>query len=302
MKEEINKKELIDIGHTWDSYDDGLLCITCRYQKGVRQEIRLNSILKCWGNEYHILYSDEYNDEQGHDTAYYTNFPYSLFESLCVKIKNMYSEIEFKARVARKIEGWYNEESYKTKAIDRIVNQRNEIVALLRSTGRDGVENVIEYLDMSGFFYRASSSNKHHNWPGGLAEHSLGTYKEAAAKPEASVLPADSVIIASLLHDTCKADRFWFKGRRIIEHEQHGIDSKHSLRSVLLVKNCGMELKEEERLAIRWHMKGERYHSRDRRADADHTKAVGTPLWRVVFYADKQDAAKHPAGNQRRNK
>lgn len=82
MGRPIEKKDLIKIGHTWDSYDDGLLCVTCYYRRGIKQELKLNSILKCWGEEYHVLYKDEYNDEQGHDTAYFTNLPYAFFESL----------------------------------------------------------------------------------------------------------------------------------------------------------------------------------------------------------------------------
>ena len=201
----------------------------------------------------------------------------------------MNTQESFKTIARRKIAGWYSRTEWEDKAVERMTAVRDEIIGLLRSTGREGVEDVIEYLDSRGFYYRASSPTGHHNFPGGLAEHSLGTYKRAQAK--AGDLPADSVIITALLHDICKADRFWFKGRTILKHtERTAIDRAHSSRSIAILKDCGLRLTESERLAIRWHMKDEFYRPRDPRKAADHAKAANDPLWRVVFYADKADA------------
>lgn len=194
-----------------------------------------------------------------------------------------------------KIKGWYSSQEFEDKAVARMLSRRDETISLLRSTGRDGIENVIQYLDDSGFFYRASSPNGHHNFPGGLAEHSLGTYRLAAAAAANKNLPADSVIIAALLHDTCKSDRFWFKGRSIRQHTPKcELDSKHSVRSIALLKNCGLQLTGEEYRAIRWHMKGPEKHFRNKREEADHSRAIKEGLWTVVFYADKADAKAHP--------
>ena len=194
----------------------------------------------------------------------------------------------------RKIKNWYKNQQDEDKAINRIIAQRKKIIDLLRSTKRDGVEKVIQYLDDSGFYYRASSVHGHHNFPGGLAEHCYGTYLLATAK-NAGKLPEDQVIIAALLHDICKSDRFWFKGRSIRKHTPKcEMDGRHSVRSIVIIKDCGLVLTENERLAIRWHMKGPRYHSRDSRKEADHSKAIKNPLWNVVFYSDKEDAKAHP--------
>ena len=206
----------------------------------------------------------------------------------------------FEAIARRKIAGWFSTKEYGDKAIERLSKQRTDIIDLLKSTKRENIDVVIQYLDDSGFFYRASSPNKHHNWPGGLAEHSLGTCKLAMSR--AKGLPEDSVIIAAMLHDTCKSDRFWFRGRNIRKHREHcPMDGLHSVRSVYLLRECNLKLKEPERLAIRWHMKGDRYRSKDPIKNADHEKATKTPLWRVVFWADKDDARAHPAGMIRKN-
>ena len=205
-------------------------------------------------------------------------------------------ETTFEARARRKIAGWYNKPEYEDKAVARMVAQRDEIINLLQSTGREGIDEVLRYLDDCGFYYRASSPNKHHNWPGGLAEHSLGTCKLALQRSDGS-LPRDSVIIAAMLHDTCKSDRFWFRGRSIRQHTPKcELDSLHSVRSLAILRDCGLRMTEPERLAIRWHMKGEHYHFHNPRKEADHAKAVRTPLWKLVFWADKDDARMHPAG------
>lgn len=51
---------------------------------------------------------------------------------------------------------------------------REKIISLLRSTRRNGMEKVIGYLNDSGFFSVPSSTRRHHNWRGGLAQHCLG--------------------------------------------------------------------------------------------------------------------------------
>jgi predicted HD phosphohydrolase len=205
----------------------------------------------------------------------------------------MKDEQEFKQIAKTKIKGWYSTQELEDKAVARMATQRKEIINLLLSTRREGISEVVQYLDDSGFFYRASSPNGHHNFPGGLAEHALGTYQ--LAKISGAGLPSDSVIICALLHDICKSDRFWFKGRTIRQHTPKcELDSKHSVRSIAILDNCGLKLSESERRAIRWHMKGPHYHSRVKRKELDHAKAVKEDLWRVVFWADKNDAAAHP--------
>ena len=93
------------------------------------------------------------------------------------------------------------------KAVSRMSNTRQQTINLLSLTGREGIDNVLEYLDDSGFYYRASSTRSHHNFPGGLAEHSLGTYKIANNPTSAKEVDKDSLIIGTILHDICKPER-----------------------------------------------------------------------------------------------
>ena len=207
----------------------------------------------------------------------------------------MINSTQFEERARRKIAGWYANKADEDKAVARLASQRKEIIDLLRSTCREGVENVLQYLDDSGFYYRASSANGHHNFPGGLAEHCLGTYKHAKKDPRASRVDSNSLIICALLHDICKSDRFWFKGRSIRQHTPKcELDSRHSVRSIAILKDCGLQLSQEERRAIRWHMKGANKRCRNPKNDRDHSIAIKEDLWNIVFWADKNDAKEHP--------
>ncbi len=208
----------------------------------------------------------------------------------------MLSTEQFKELAHRKIKGYFSSQEQENKAIERMAETREKIINLLLYTEREGIRNVLDYLDASGFYYRASSPHGHHNYPGGLAEHSLGTYMIAERGANCAGLAEDSVILAALLHDICKSDRFWFRGKTIREHTPRcEMDSRHSVRSLAILKSCGLKLDPEERRAIRWHMKGEKYHSRDPKLERDHAKAVREGVWNVVFYADKIDAKAHPA-------
>lgn len=170
---------------------------------------------------------------------------------------------------------------------EQIEINKDEIISLLRSTKREGVDSVIDYLIKSNFFYIHSSIHRHHNWRGGLAEHSLGVYN--IAKNDADGLPRDSVIIAALLHDICKARmlKLDFNGnpvRRKIHIFGHG------RRSVKIIEDvCHFILTDDERRAIRWHMGGKHAHSYDLH---DVKIARNSKLWKIVNAADRQDAAK----------
>ena len=134
-----------------------------------------------------------------------------------------------------------------------IDDNKDTIISLLRSTKREGMENVIEYLNNSGFFIVPSSIHRHHNWRGGLAQHCLGVCMIALEL--INELQKESVIVAGLLHDICKARKLYYDEDGVIHHRHTHIHG-HGYRSIKILEECGLELTEEERLAIRWHMGG----------------------------------------------
>ena len=152
---------------------------------------------------------------------------------------------------------------------------KEEFLELLRSTKRDGIEDVITDLEELGFFTAPASAGHHLNVEGGLVLHSINTCKAALAiwegmKPLepslATEVKRDSIIIASLLHDVCKSDiykRSVKKRKNALGHwedcEGYKVSYKdfpmgHGEKSVILLLCSGLDLSDDEMLAIRWHM------------------------------------------------
>lgn len=152
---------------------------------------------------------------------------------------------------------------------------KNRFKSILISTGRKGIGAVLSQLEGIGFFEAPASTRFHLNRKGGLLEHSLNVYDSAVdlrsqvvgLRPELEdQLPLDSVAIATLLHDTCKADiyvpaivsqknaaGYWEKvPGYIVDYSDMPLG--HGEKSVIMLLKWGLELTDEEILAIRWHM------------------------------------------------
>ena len=144
-----------------------------------------------------------------------------------------------------------------------------KFISLLSSTKRKGIEELVSYLKSETDFFEApASSNNHGNYKGGLLEHSLVVYDNL--KTILTVFHVDvnedTLIIASLLHDLCKAN-FYKADTRNVKNE-HGqwekvpyfsIDDEtplgHGEKSALILQRY-IPLTMEEVMVIRWHMAG----------------------------------------------
>lgn len=82
----------------------------------------------------------------------------------------------------------------------------DKIIKLLRGTGREHIEDLIDFMLSSTYFVDPASSNHHSNFPGGLAVHSYSDMELCYKFREALKLdiPDDSIIITALTHDFCK--------------------------------------------------------------------------------------------------
>lgn len=146
---------------------------------------------------------------------------------------------------------------------------KGEFIDLLLSTDRPGVDHLIEWLENETDFFTAPASSQFHGaFEGGLLLHSISVYKYL--KNFTKTLPdikEDTVIIAALLHDLCKANFFIKQIRNVKipgekrweEEESYGIEDHlpmgHGEKSVFLAMRHVL-LTDEEALAIRWHMGG----------------------------------------------
>lgn len=155
------------------------------------------------------------------------------------------------------------------------MDYKKEFIELLKTTNRQGIDDLVEELEDLGFFKAPASTKFHLNEDGGLVQHSLNVCKATLSMRKSMIelddslleaLPKDSVIIASLLHDTCKADIYKptmkkEKNRFGMWCDVPGYDVDysnfplgHGEKSVIVLLRSGFELTDDEIMAIRWHM------------------------------------------------
>lgn len=142
----------------------------------------------------------------------------------------------------------------------RIVKVKEEFIAILKQVDREGMENLIDFLNKTDFFEAPASTRFHGCFKGGLLQHSMKVYEILKTKTEDS----DSVKIIALLHDICKAN-FYKVDYRNAKNEQgvwekvpyYTVDDTipygHGEKSVMMLSEF-IKLTPEERYAIRWHM------------------------------------------------
>ena len=143
---------------------------------------------------------------------------------------------------------------------------KDNIIELLKSTNREGMDNLIEFLEKSDFFKAPASTRFHGDHEGGLAEHSFKVYEILKEKVKFAGLdiPEETIIISALLHDICKTNFYKIDYRNA--KNSLGVWEKvpyytiedtipygHGEKSVMMLTEY-IRLTNNEKYAIRWHM------------------------------------------------
>ena len=152
---------------------------------------------------------------------------------------------------------------------NKIEQNKEEFKSLLRSTNREGIEDLIKFMEEKTDFFTAPASTKFHgSYEGGLLEHSMKVYEILKYKVEHNVIdlkvPEEAVILVPLLHDICKVNFYkvdyrnaknalggWEKVPYYTVDDQ--IPYGHGEKSVMMLTEY-IKLTPEEKYAIRWHM------------------------------------------------
>ena len=183
---------------------------------------------------------------------------------------------------------------------------KEKFINLLLSTNRPNIENLIRDLDEKGFFTAPASSFNHLSQEKGLLEHSLNVYDAAMSLRDTfikfdpsseEILNDESIIICSLLHDICKANLYYPCSKNIKKEngweEVKGYDCDynkfpfgHGEKSVVMILLNGVELSEEEMLAIRYHMGAFKLLFTDKESNAQFNAAQSCPLVLLIQMAD----------------
>ena len=166
---------------------------------------------------------------------------------------------------------------------EKLEELRARAVVEFGKVNRNGIDNVIWFLNENSDFFTAPASTRFHmSVKGGLLQHSLnvlealrgiltyngdGTYsynvagKDVLSKP----ISEESVIIMALFHDICKVNFYSETTRNRKDakgnwesYTAYEVNDKfpygHGEKSVMMLVRLGLELENDEMYAIRWHM------------------------------------------------
>lgn len=145
---------------------------------------------------------------------------------------------------------------------------KDTFINLLRQTNREGIEDLIAFLEKTDFFTAPASTRFHGCYEKGLVEHSLKVYEILKEKVKTACIdvPVDeaSLIIIALLHDICKANYYKvdYRNAKNAQGEwervpYYTVDDTipygHGEKSVMMLTEY-IKLTVEEKYCIRWHM------------------------------------------------
>lgn len=148
-----------------------------------------------------------------------------------------------------------------------IFEAKERIINLLKSTGREGIDKVIKYMEETDFFVAPASTRYHGNFEGGLAEHSLNVYELLKYKNKQFDLglSEETMIITAILHDICKVNLYHKctknrkneKTQKWESYQGYGFEDTfpvgHGEKSIIKLQQF-IRLSKDEILMIRWHM------------------------------------------------
>lgn len=151
-----------------------------------------------------------------------------------------------------------------------LTNNKNRFIELCKTNiHRDGIDELLDWLNKSDFFVAPASTRFHGSYKGGLLEHSLNVYEQfqrlRESFPEVECSDETATII-TLFHDLCKANMYTTEKRnrknengQWESYDAYKFDEKfvfggfHGPKSVYLVQYF-MKLNPQEAVAIASHM------------------------------------------------
>ena len=149
------------------------------------------------------------------------------------------------------------------------MDNKERFISLCSTVNREGMDELMKWLEENDFYTCPASSRFHGAYPGGLLEHSLNVYDELkrllSVYPEIQV-PEESVVIAALFHDLCKVNMYTTEKRNRKNAETNTWESYnafvikekfhyggHGSKSVFIIQNF-IKLTAQEAVAINCHM------------------------------------------------
>ena len=145
---------------------------------------------------------------------------------------------------------------------------KEKFIELIKSTNREGIDNLLNFIDKTDFYTAPASTRFHGSHEGGLLEHSMKVYEILSKKVGNCCIDLsvtnDTLKIIALLHDICKVNYYkvdyrnakneygeWVKVPYYTVEDT--IPYGHGEKSVMMLSEY-IKLTSEEKYCIRWHM------------------------------------------------
>lgn len=145
--------------------------------------------------------------------------------------------------------------------------------AVAETIKRDGIENLMDWLENDTNFFSSPASTRYHgSYEGGLVEHSLNVFNQLlfemdtmVGKGWEDIYPMETVAIVALFHDLCKVGQYretekWRKNSDgewesylAYEYDPEQLTMGHGAKSNFLLQRF-IQLTPFEAQAIFWHM------------------------------------------------
>lgn len=145
--------------------------------------------------------------------------------------------------------------------------------AVKETIQRDGIENLMEWLENETNFFTSPASTRYHgSYEGGLVEHSLNVFNQmlfeldtVVGKGWEDLYPMESVAVVALFHDLCKIGQYretekWRKNSDgewesylAYEYDPEQLTMGHGAKSNYFLQRF-IHLTTMEAQAIFWHM------------------------------------------------
>jgi len=120
----------------------------------------------------------------------------------------------------------------------------------LQALEQDGINKLLEWLQIEGFFKAPASTRFHGSYTGGLLDHSVNVFNEFMKMP--LKLPRRTKVITTLLHDVCKTNSY-IKTETGYKFNPDMKGKGHALFSIEIIEKFFVLTKQEIEM-IKFHM------------------------------------------------
>lgn len=130
---------------------------------------------------------------------------------------------------------------------------KEKVKNALMKTEREGMKELLEYMEQSTFFVSPGSTKYHGNYEGGLLDHCTNLYTLfwSMCNKHNLKVGKDTMLICAFCHDLCKAGAYIIDGKIIRWNKNH--PKGHAVLSLERTQKF-IKLSDDEIGIIRYHM------------------------------------------------